>query len=146
MKIRVATKKDKLDLSKIHISEPYYVFNPKAKSKKSIPLDKPIFKNIILVARDGKRIIGFVLANFIHYNIFRYGYIEELYVDKDSRRKGVGTSLIKAMMKKLKDLNVGYVLIGTDKNNKKAIELYKGAGFKSCDDLWFYWDPKEKRG
>jgi len=144
LKIRSATKKDKLEISRLNISEPYYEFHPTKKSRGPIPIDKPRIESIILVAREDGKLKGFVLANFMQHLIYRFGYIEELYINKDSRRKGIGSSLIKAVMKKLKDLKVGLVFIGTDKENKNAIRLYKNAGFKLYEDLWFYWDPKWK--
>ena len=143
MKIKDATKKDRLKISKLNIAEPYYKFNPANKAKEPIPIEKPRFKNIILVAREKEQIIGFILANFIHYCTSRYGYIEELYVNKENRNKGVGSALIKEVMKKFKMLKVEAVFVSTAKENKESIKLYQRLGFKLCKGLWFYWNPKE---
>ena len=145
MRIRNFTQKDK----KI-ISELYYELHPieeKEKRKKGllVPVEKSRLKTILLVAEENNRVEGFIWGNLIVYGFFRYGTIEELFVKKEFRNKGIGRSLVKEIMKQFKNFKVKAVLVATDKENKEAIELYKKLGFKLCKGPWFYWSPKKKQ-
>ena len=49
-------------------------------------------------------------------------------------------------MKKLQRMNVKMILVGMEKENKRAIKLYKKVGFEVGEkSLWFYWSPKKKQ-
>ena len=49
-------------------------------------------------------------------------------------------------MKKLQRMNVKMILVGTERENKEAIKLYKKVGFELREkNLWFYWSPKKKQ-
>tara|TARA_Y100000031_G_C8161461_1_gene357214 strand:- start:502 stop:915 length:414 start_codon:yes stop_codon:yes gene_type:complete len=137
LKIRNATIKDKVNISRL-----YYELYPKKKPKKIIPINKLKFKNILLVAEEKRKIIGFVWANFIQYGFSKFGYIEELFINKKFRKSGIASSLIKSALKKFRNLKVEVVFVTAEKENKKAIKLYKKLKFKVCKGLWFYWSPK----
>jgi len=143
MKIRNFAQKDKKT-----VSELYYELHPvEEKERKEkcslIPIEKSRLKTILLVVEEKDQIIGFVWGNLIVYGFFRYGTIDELFVKKEFRNKGIGSSLVKAIMKKFKGLKTKVVFVATEKENKEAIELYKKLGFKLCKGPWFYWNPKE---
>jgi len=138
MKIRNATIKDKKDITNL-----YHELYPGRKIKKLLPIEKTKFKSFIFVAEENKQIVGFIWANFIQYAFSKFGYIEELFVKKQFRSKGIGRSLVKTIMKKFKDLKVAAVFVTTEKENKEAIELYQKLGFKLCKGPWFYWNPRE---
>jgi ribosomal-protein-alanine N-acetyltransferase len=143
MRIRNFTKKDK----KI-VSELYYELHPieeKEKKRKGllVPVEKSKLKTILLVAEENSRVVGFIWGNLIIYGFFRYGTIEELFVKKEFRNKGIGRSLVKQIMKRFKNFKVKVVFVTTEKENKEAIDLYKKLGFKLCKGPWFYWNPKE---
>jgi len=143
MRIRKATKKDKKS-----ISELYYELHPveeKENKEKGllVPIEKSKSQSILLVAEIDRQIVGFIWGHFIIYGLFKYGTIDELFVKKEFREKGIGTSLLKKVMKKFKRLDVKTVLVGTEKENKEAIELYKELGFEiRKESQWFYWNPK----
>jgi ribosomal protein S18 acetylase RimI-like enzyme len=83
------------------------------------------------------------LGHFIVYGFFKYGTIDELFVKKEFQNKGIATGLMKAIMKKFKNFKAKIVLVGTEKENKEAIKLYKKLGFELAKKaLWFYWRPK----
>ena len=131
MRIRNFTQKDK----KI-ISELYYELHPieeKEKRKKGllVPVEKSRLKTILLVAEENNRVEGFIQGNLIVYEFFRYDTIEELFVKKEFKNKGIERSLVKEIMKQFKNFKVK-VFVTTDKENKEAIELYKKLGFKLC--------------
>lgn len=138
MKIRNATIKDKKDITNL-----YCELYPDRKIKKLLSIEKTKFKSFILVAEVGKQIVGFIWANFVQYGFSKFGYIEELFVKKEFRNKGIGRSLVKAIMKKFKDLKVAAVFVTTEKENKEVISLYKKLSFKLSKGPWFYWNPKE---
>ena len=145
MKVRNFTQKDK----KV-VSELYYELHPVEEKRRKekgllLPVEKSRLKTILLVAEDAKQITGFVWGNLIIYGFFRYGTIEELFVKKEFRSKGIGRSLVKEIMKRFKNLKVKVVFVTTEKENKEAIDLYKKLGFKLCKGPWFYWSPKKKQ-
>lgn len=146
MKIRKAVKKDKKN-----ISELYYELHPieeKENKEKGllVPIEKSIIKPIILVAEEKGKIVGFIWAHFIQYGFFKYGSIDELFVKKEYRGKGIGENLLKEAIKKLNELKPKLILVGTEKEHKEAIKLYKKMGFEiGRNSLWFYWNPKKKR-
>ncbi|PIX88494.1 MAG: hypothetical protein COZ30_00680 [Candidatus Nealsonbacteria bacterium CG_4_10_14_3_um_filter_36_16] len=145
MRIRNATKRDK----KI-ISDLYYRLHP-VEEKESrekgllVPIEKSKIKPIFLVAEENKKVVGFVWAHLIQYGLFKYGTIDEFFVKKEFRGKGVGSNLLKKSIKKLEKLNPKIILVGTEKENKEAIKLYQKVGFElGKRSLWFYWNPKKK--
>lgn len=145
MKIRNATKKDKKSISKL-----YYELHPiEEKENKEKGLFVPIkiskIKPILLVAEENKKAVGFIWAHFIQYGFFKYGTIDEFFVRKESRGKGIGGKLIKKVVKKFQKTNAKIILVGTEKENKEAIRLYKKLGFELRErSSWFYWNPKKK--
>ena len=145
MKIRNATKKDKRS-----ISELYYELHPveeKENKEKGllVPIEKSKIKPVLLVAEENKQIVGFIWAHFIQYGFFKYGTIDELFVKKEFRGKGVGSALLKKAIKKLQNFKAKIILVGTEKENKEAIKLYKDVGFELGErSLWFYWNSKKK--
>ena len=146
MKVRNFTQKDKKMVSKL-----YYELHPveeKENKEKGllVPIEKSKIKSILLVAEENKEIVGFILAHFVQYGFFRYGTIDEFYVKKEFRGRGIGKKLIKEVMRKLQRMNVKMIIVGTEKENKGAIKLYKKVGFEvGKKSLWFYWSPKKKQ-
>lgn len=145
MKIRNFAPKDK----KV-VSELYYALHPieeKERKEKGllVPVEKSRLKTILLIAEENNQIIGFVWAHFIQYGFFKYGTIDEFFVKKGFRGKGIGGTLIKEAVKKLQNMKAKLILVGTEKENKEAIRLYKKIGFElGKRSLWFYWNPKKK--
>ncbi len=145
MRIRNAIKKDKKG-----VSELYYKLHPveeKENKEKGllVPIEKSKIKSILLVAEEDKQIAGFIWAHFIQYGFFKYGTIDELFVKKEFRGRGIGSALLKKAIKKLQNFKVKIILVGTEKENKEAIKLYKKVGFElGKRSLWFYWNPKKK--
>jgi PhnO protein len=79
------------------------------------------------------------MGSFYSIWIFKYGTIDEFFVKKEFRGKGIGSKLIKEAIRKLQRMNVKIILVGTEKENKEAIALYKRVGFEiGKRSLWLY--------
>lgn len=134
MKIRQATQKDESS-----ISEMFYKLYPKIKVKKDpITINSIGASCITLVAEDKEKVTGFVMSTVITYGPCKYGYIEEVYVDESSRRKGVGKKLINKLLQEFNRLNTWAVFVMTVKSDSIAQSFYKKAGFKKSKGLWLY--------
>ena len=80
-----------------------------------VPIEKSRIKSVLLVAEENKKVVGFIWGHFIQYGFFKYGTIDEFFVKKDFRGKGIGEKLIDEILKKLQKMNVKMVLVGTEK-------------------------------
>ena len=68
-------------------------------------------------------------------------WIPLIYVRSDSQRKGIGSSLMKFLEKKAKDLNFTKVHLETDSEAEWAVNFYKKHGysiFKKDKNPWGY--------
>jgi ribosomal protein S18 acetylase RimI-like enzyme len=100
---------------------------------------KPITS--ILVAKEAGRVVGFITfqknkERYIDENIRSYAYVEELFVDADCRRKGVGKSLIKGMEKELAKRGVFYTQLSCVIDNEEGLKFYKKIGYRG-NHIWF---------
>lgn len=69
----------------------------------------------------------YLIYNDLHQN--PYGLLEDVYVDDNSRGKGVGTKLINLVIEEAK-LHGCYKLIGQSRYGRESVhELYKKIGF-----------------
>ncbi len=86
----------------------------------------------LFVERDGKqvgRVSLFLIYNDLHKE--PYGFIEDLYVEEESRGEGIGTALIKEIINEAKSRNC-YKLIATSRfEREKLHKYYLKFGFKS---------------
>ncbi len=65
--------------------------------------------------------------------------LNDLFVDADYRKQGIGESLIKAAMEFAKSQNAAYVKLETACNNYTAQSLYEGIGFiKQAPDTEYF--------
>ena len=142
MKVRKASSKDRKKITELYLG--LYPYWKNKFKKKKIPLESKV-KKIILLAEDKKEVVGFCWANYIQYGFSRFGYIEELFVSENSRKKGVGAALVKKAVKELKKMKVAAIFVTTGKKNKKAIRLYKSAGFKLTRGQWLFWTAQKRK-
>lgn len=93
-------------------------------------LDNP--SNIVLVAKDGTKVIGGLVA----YELKKLEqprselYIYDLAVDEEYRQKGVATSLIKALQPIANDLRAWVIYVQADYVDAPAVALYSNLGEK----------------
>lgn len=98
--------------------------------KKKLERDPDLF---ILAEVDGK-IVGTVMGGFDG----RRGMMYHLAVDKAYRKRGIATSLVNELEKRLRAKGcVRYYLLVT-KDNREAIEFYENLGWELMDDLLAY--------
>ncbi|PIT87699.1 MAG: GNAT family N-acetyltransferase [Candidatus Magasanikbacteria bacterium CG10_big_fil_rev_8_21_14_0_10_40_10] len=87
---------------------------------------------IKLIAKDGNKIIGraylYLIANDLHDR--PYGLMEDVFVEPDYRKHGIGSQLVNALVQEAKAQKC-YKLIGCSRNERpKVHELYQNLGFK----------------
>ena len=138
MKIRTAENQDHLEITSLY--QKLYS-DEKWNESDLIPISTSQIKSILLVAEDFEKLIGFIWANFIAFGIRRYGYIEDLYVQEEYRKRGIAKSLISAVKKEFKELKTNAVFVSTELENQIAQNLYLSENFRKCNGPWFYWAP-----
>jgi len=119
-----------------------YILRIAKTNLKNIPLNKAEYKNILLIAEENRKIIGFIWGNFISFGVSPYGYIDDLFVDENYRNQRVASKLIALIKEQFKALSVNAVFTQTGEDNHIARNLYQKEGFNPCQGLWFYWTPK----
>lgn len=91
-------------------------------------------RNLLLVARARKRIIGFVFATFPREQTFEvqepFSVINDLYVLPDFRGKGIGSKLLEECLRKAKAEGFKAVRLSVLRGDENAIKLYEKLGFK----------------
>ncbi len=92
--------------------------------------------DIILVARDGEKLIGMCLV----HEMRDWVYFSSLYVAKDYRGKGIGTALLTKMTNTLKKKYRDCALL-VKETNTEAQKFYRKQGFKK--GYLFRWMGKE---
>ena len=60
------------------------------------------------------RLLDSSWGNLITYGFFRYGMIEELFVKKEFRNRGIGRSLVREILNRFKRLKAEVVLVTTE--------------------------------
>jgi ribosomal protein S18 acetylase RimI-like enzyme len=140
VRIRAARRADWKQLSEL-----YYQLYPKRRSKRAVPVSRSKIANILLVAEENGKLIGFLWANLVTHGFLRFGNIEELFVKRAFRHKGVGRSLAEAAMRRFRELQADVVFVSTGRNNKRAMKFYRRLGFRLCKGPWFYWTPKRNQ-
>lgn len=89
-------------------------------------------KILLLVIEENKKLIGYMHATFFK-NIYRKGgYVGDIFVLKEFRRKGIATKLINKFIKVLKNRGYKMISLSVSIKNKKAVRLYKKLGFNIC--------------
>lgn len=83
----------------------------------------------ILVAEEEKKLIGYLDVEF--YTKPKKGYIEDLFVYKEYRNRGIATKLISEFKKILKEKKYKYMTLEVNIKNKNAQKLYGKLGFKA---------------
>lgn len=142
VKIVNATEQDSegyLDLKIDYLREYYEMSNKKIKlsySNLKNKLKKQFNENLIsrsrylLLAKENKNMLGFLVATKIK-NVFQsQGYIDDMYVKKEFRRQGIATKMILEFKKVMAIQKIKKIRLGVDINNDSAIKFYKKMGFQ----------------
>jgi len=138
MKIRKANKKDFEDYKILRkesleyykkISDQKLRFSDKQiKSEFKAILSNP--KRVLFIIEEDKNIKGFVIGTLIKNNYQYSTYLDEIYVDRNSRRKGFSKLLLNEFAKWSKLKKAKIMRLGVNVNNKKAMKLYNKIGFE----------------
>jgi len=91
-------------------------------------------KKIILVAEEKNKIIGYIAGTIKNQNpifkIKKIGFINDVYIIKKFRKKGLGKRLMKELIKFFKSQKIKVCQLSVLSNNLPAIKLYQSLGFK----------------
>lgn len=101
-------------------------------------------ESIIYVAFSGDQAIGFtqLYPIFSSTRMKRVWLLNDLYIDKNHRGKGISKMLLEKSKQLAKDTSAAAVILETEKTNIIGNQLYPSAGFKLEDDVkHYYWEP-----
>lgn len=90
--------------------------------------------NIMLVAQDGMKIIGFIEVNIKKndemFKLKEYAYLNSCAVDKGYRKKGVAKALTMAAVNEVRKRNIKYMKASVYNVNETAGKTWKSLGFE----------------
>ena len=96
-------------------------------------------KQLILIVEFDNRIVAYMHGTFFRNPYYKWGYVEDIYVVKELRRKGIAKELIRYFVKILDKKGYKRIDLSVNPANVGAIKLYKKSGFKV-----FHWDLKKE--
>lgn len=139
MKIREANKKDLPQLQKLFLEsqkheasfDPEVVINEKTPQRVKQLIDE-IFRNpdrTLLVAENDGNIVGYILIIYSP-GVTKSGWVGEIFITKDARRKGIGSKLMNTAINWLKQKGSRAIKLTAYKTNKTALTFYKKHEFK----------------
>jgi L-amino acid N-acyltransferase YncA len=90
----------------------------------------------VLVAADGAHIAGFAsFADFRAWPGYRFTVEGTVHIHSDSRGKGVGTDLLKAILASALALGKHVMIAGVDSENKASLRFLERFGFERAGHL-----------
>ena len=105
------------------------------KRKKKIPKSKNLIVYLVLY---NDIPAGFCSANIYEDYRGKKASIEDMYVKKQYRERGIGTKILQKMLNELHKRKVYFVFAFTPSTNIDGIKLYKFNGFKDLKSVVFY--------
>lgn len=116
-----------------------------AEKKKVEISTKVVAKNVIFVAEFNETLVGLCWCTIVDNGLSKEGEIEEFYVMPEYRGKSIGIELLRAATNLFKEEKVEVAFVWTLQERKAAIEAYKKAEFKKCQEPVFYYSPSENK-
>lgn len=100
------------------------------------------------MARNGHYLAAYIDDQFVGHggftSVLDEGYITNIAVHPDHRRKGIAFQLTENLKAKAQSLELSFLTLEVRESNSAAIKLYEKAGFKSVGKRkGFYSNPKE---
>lgn len=89
---------------------------------------------IVLVAEDGGRLAGSlmgIVCDELYGNARPFLVIEDVIVDKDHRRAGVGSALMREMERNAVENDCHYIIFVTEASRASAHSFYESLGYKA---------------
>jgi len=121
-------REEKKDYSKIVCKKITY---PKDKILKKEFNDALVFKkHLILVVEEDKKLIGYLHGTYFSNPYSKGGYVEDIFVLKEFRKRGIAKNLINKFIKILKNKGYKKIQLSVNPKNIGAIKLYKNLGFE----------------
>ncbi len=95
---------------------------------------------IIYIAYMDKKAVGFsqLFPSFSSVSMQPLYILNDLYVDKNYRKQGIGVALLNKAKQLCKEKNYKGLALQTEKNNP-AQHLYESLGWKKDKDLQYFW-------
>lgn len=94
-------------------------------SEQSIESEFSRENSIFLMAFEGESPVGYIGLS----SVVDEGYIGNLAVVEDYRRKGIGKALMNELLTQCKALDLAFATLEVRASNTPAIKLYEGLGF-----------------
>lgn len=109
-------------------------------SRQSVESELANENSVYIVAVEGEKVIGYIGMSVV----IDEGYIFNVAVNADFRRKGVGTALINELVTYGKKNDLCFITLEVRESNQAAISLYSDFGFiKVGERKNYYSDPAE---
>lgn len=89
--------------------------------------------NVFLVLHDGEKIIGMGLTVFIHTPRGLRARIEDLVIDQQHRRRGLGNMLVRRLVAEAKKRRVLWAELTSRRDRAETEIFYKKLGFRPRD-------------
>ena len=100
----------------------------------------PDDRHVFIAAVEGEKVLGYVGMMYV----LDEGYISNVAVAPEHRRKGIADALIGELMERGKALELSFVTLEVRAGNAPAISLYEKHGFSPVGKRKNYYDfPKE---
>lgn len=91
---------------------------------------------VIGLEDDGGKLLGFAsYGTFRAFPAYKYTVEHSVYVEKDSRGKGLGRVLLEAIVARAEAQGVHVVVGAIDLDNSASMELHKRLGFEHCGTI-----------
>lgn len=84
-------------------------------------------RECVLVAEEGGKILGYLLMGIQAWN--KRGWVNDLVVARDKRRKGIGTALLRSALRWAEERKLLTVMVETQTKNYPAVSFLKKHGF-----------------
>ena len=82
------------------------------------------------------RLLGFATyGTFRERPAYKYTVEHSVYVDRESRGRGIGRTLLEALIERAKAQDYHVLIGGIDADNAVSIELHKKFGFTFCGEI-----------
>ena len=96
-----------------------------------------------LVAHEGERMVGFVVADGVPNHGRTIGHVKDLAVHPGHRGRGIGRGLLERALSVLASQGTGWVKLEVREGNEPAIALYREFGFDLHRRVPRYYDDGE---
>jgi [ribosomal protein S18]-alanine N-acetyltransferase len=100
-------------------------------------------RNVLWVARDGSRTVGFLRGTTLGqlHSRRRQMFLYEVAVTRGWRRRGIGRALVRALLAYCRARGYEEVFVFTDPHNRAAVALYRSTGGRTetaADRMYVY--------